>query len=269
MNPPALPNVSAQFRSLLVNIIKEDLGSTRGASDMKPFSLSDKHKLILNNINGFIVICNYTTGFYEYISEGVTSHLGYDVSSYAPQELTGFMFSIIEDDHRKFLMDSLLPVVLQYFNQHSTKATGTDYRYTCSLRVKNVYGKWVWLLIDTVIIEVNDNGFPTRTLINCTDINSFKKDDCVYYNIMKKNHDGIYELMLEGVEGSKQDLFPLTQREIEIINLISNGNTNKEISEKLEVTVNTVKTHRKNIMKKTKCRGIAELTNFAFSRGLL
>ena len=39
----------------------------------------------------------------------------------------------------------------------------------------------------------------------------------------------------------------LTEREIEVLRLISYGLSNKEIGERLDMTINTVKTHIKNI----------------------
>lgn len=41
--------------------------------------------------------------------------------------------------------------------------------------------------------------------------------------------------------------YTLTKREIEVINLIAAGLSNKEIARKLDLTVNTVKTHIKNL----------------------
>ncbi|MBO6620981.1 MAG: helix-turn-helix transcriptional regulator [Balneola sp.] len=55
----------------------------------------------------------------------------------------------------------------------------------------------------------------------------------------------------------------LTSREIEILTLIASGDTNRRISEKLYISKATVKQHRKHIKKKTECRNIVELINFA------
>ena len=259
---------SVEFRDILVKVIKEDL-YLKKSSIADPAVLVEKHKSLLDNINGFVVLSNYTTGLYEYISDGVYSHLGYDLRKYSNSQLTDFMISIIKDDHREFMLNSLLPVVFKYFKEKSTFTTGPDYRYTVCLELKNVFGDYQWYLVDTVLIEVDESGFPIRTLITCTNINQFKKDDCIYYNIMKKNNDGVYEVMLEGTADKKISELKLTKRELEIINLISRGLTNKQIAEKLFISVNTVQTHRKSIMKKTQCTGTADLTNFAFSRGLL
>jgi DNA-binding CsgD family transcriptional regulator len=265
----SLSNPVGAFRERIVKVIKDDLFLRKDQFPAERSILPEKYKSLLDNINGFIVISDYTTGLYEYISESVQSNLGYDLKGYTKEQLTNFMFSIIHEKHGEFLLNSLLPTVFQYFKENSTSVTGTDYRYTCSIKLKNIYNLFHWYLVDTVIIEVNESGFPLTTLITCTNINQFKKDECVYYNIMKKNTDGVYEVMLEGTDDNKKNEYNLTSREIEIINLIGQGYTNKQIAEKLYISLNTVQTHRKNLLKKIQCTGTAELTNFAFSRGWL
>jgi DNA-binding CsgD family transcriptional regulator len=264
----AISQFSIEFRERIIKVIKEDFFLKNNAPRVDRIVLSEKYKSLIDNINGFIVISNYTSGLYEYISDGVKSNLGYDLRDYSNEALTDFMISIIQDDHRNYMVNSILPNVLNYLKNNSTNVTGTDYRYTCCLKLKDIYNKYHWYLVDTVLVEVDAEGFPVRTMITCTNIGQFKKDECVYFNIMKKNQDGVYEVMLEGSDNQINDI-KLTPREVQIINLISGGNTNKEIAEKLFISLNTVQTHRKSILKKTKCNGTAELTSFAFSRGLL
>jgi DNA-binding CsgD family transcriptional regulator len=261
---------SVEFRDAIVRVIKDDhFFLNNAATTLQPALLYEKYKSLIDSINGFIVICNYATGLYEYVSGGIYSNLGYDFSKSSNEEMTDFVTSIIKEDHREFLLYSLLPKVLKYLQQHSNSHVGTDYRYSCCLQVRNVYNAYLWYLIDTVLIEVDANGMPLRTLITCTNIDHIKRDDCIYYNITKKNDDGVYQVMLEGTSDNRINDLKLTAREIEIINLISRGNTNQEVADKLFISLHTVQTHRKNIMKKTKCSGTAELTNFAFARGLL
>lgn len=264
-----LPLLSSGFRSILVNLVKEDYFKSNKEFVASRADLQEKYNSILNHINGFFIICNYTTGLYEYVSENIKNCLGYDVKGIPAHELTHLITSIIYESHVNFMLDLLLPLVLKYFKEHSTFLTGTDYRYTCCAKVKNIYGKYEWYLIDTAIVQVDENGFPLSTLITCTNINQFKKDESIYYNILKKNHEGMYEVVLEGTENNTLDEYSLTPREIQIIGLISQGYLNKQIADRLDITLHTVQTHRKNILKKTQCQGTAELTNFAFSRGLL
>ncbi len=64
-----------------------------------------------------------------------------------------------------------------------------------------------------------------------------------------------------GIEG-------LTPREREVLQLIAEGHSSKDIAGSLNVSIKTVETHRQNIMKKLKLGSVAELTKFALREGL-
>lgn len=259
-------SMSLKARTYFAKNLKESFEFKDGHPQL---ALPDNYKALLHNLNGFVVLCNYTTGLYEYVSESIKSSLGYDVAKFTNLELTHFMHSIMEEKQLKFMVNSLVPVVFKHLSENATLADGKDYRYSVCVKMKDIYNNYHWYLLDTIVVETNSNGFPTSTVIICTNIHQFKRDQLVYYNVMKKNSDGVYEVILEGTEDNRENEYKLTPREIQIVNLIGLGYTNKEIADKLFISLNTVQTHRKSVLKKTKCSGTAELTNFAFSRGLL
>lgn len=61
----------------------------------------------------------------------------------------------------------------------------------------------------------------------------------------------------------------LTSREREILQLIVNGLTSKEIAQKLYISPRTVDTHRANLMQKLELNNIAELVRFAIENDLV
>ncbi|MGL5112357.1 MAG: response regulator [Flavobacterium sp.] len=61
----------------------------------------------------------------------------------------------------------------------------------------------------------------------------------------------------------------LTEREIEILILISLEFSGKEISEQLFISTNTVETHRKNIMKKIKAKNTISIVKYALKNELI
>jgi DNA-binding NarL/FixJ family response regulator len=61
----------------------------------------------------------------------------------------------------------------------------------------------------------------------------------------------------------------LTDRELEVITLISLEYTGKEISDKLFISTNTVETHRKNIIKKIKVKNTIGLVKYAIKNKLI
>jgi DNA-binding NarL/FixJ family response regulator len=61
----------------------------------------------------------------------------------------------------------------------------------------------------------------------------------------------------------------LTGRESEILRLIASGLTNKQIANKLFISIKTVDTHRTNIMQKLDVHTTADLVRYAIKTGLL
>jgi DNA-binding NarL/FixJ family response regulator len=61
----------------------------------------------------------------------------------------------------------------------------------------------------------------------------------------------------------------LTEREIEILKLVAQGLTNKEVGDALDISHRTVDTHRTNLMKKLDVTNVAGLIRIAFKNGLI
>ncbi len=79
----------------------------------------------------------------------------------------------------------------------------------------------------------------------------------------------ISKVLLEGYLGEagareiEDNLALLTDREREVLQLIAEGKTNKEIASLLGVSINTEETHRKHIMEKLDLHNTAEIVRFA------
>jgi DNA-binding NarL/FixJ family response regulator len=61
----------------------------------------------------------------------------------------------------------------------------------------------------------------------------------------------------------------LTARELEVLQLICNGMSNREIAARLDLSVNTVSVHRTNIMNTLGVHKAAELVMYALQHGLV
>jgi DNA-binding NarL/FixJ family response regulator len=64
------------------------------------------------------------------------------------------------------------------------------------------------------------------------------------------------------------DIVDLTGREKEIVSLVGRGFTSPNIADKLFISINTVKGHRKNILKKLHLKNIQELVAYAIANNL-
>ena len=69
--------------------------------------------------------------------------------------------------------------------------------------------------------------------------------------------------------GKKEPFAQLTGREREVLVLIAQGRSNKEIASQLGIGVRTIETHRERIMRRLDIHSVAGLTKFAIANGLV
>jgi DNA-binding NarL/FixJ family response regulator len=71
-------------------------------------------------------------------------------------------------------------------------------------------------------------------------------------------------------KGNKKDAdIPLTNRELEVLKLISQEYSNPEIAEQLFISNRTVDTHRRNLLEKLGVKNTAGLVKYAIKKGLI
>jgi len=73
-------------------------------------------------------------------------------------------------------------------------------------------------------------------------------------------------IALARVDGRDTD--PLSPREREVLQLLAEGRSTKEIAADLTVSIKTIETHRRQIMDKLDLHSVAELTKYAIREGL-
>jgi two-component system, NarL family, nitrate/nitrite response regulator NarL len=69
--------------------------------------------------------------------------------------------------------------------------------------------------------------------------------------------------------GKKEPFAQLTTREREVLVLIAEGKSNKEIADRLGIGVRTIETHRERIMRRLDIHSVAGLTKYAIANGLI
>jgi DNA-binding NarL/FixJ family response regulator len=81
--------------------------------------------------------------------------------------------------------------------------------------------------------------------------------------------DAQLALMGEWKAGRAEPEDPLTPRELEVVKLIAEAFTNRQIAEILKVSEKTVESHRANVLSKLGMRDRVELARYAIKRGLV
>lgn len=71
------------------------------------------------------------------------------------------------------------------------------------------------------------------------------------------------------VDYVEADADALTERELEVLCLVAEGSTNRQIALKLNISIKTVQSHRANLMDKLDVHDRTELVRYAIRRGLI
>lgn len=99
-------------------------------------------------------------------------------------------------------------------------------------------------------VVFNDMGRPAINKGRVIDITHIRNDGLPRMFVMKNNRI-IYEETAQPESVIRGGDINLTKTEIELIRLLSEGNTSQQIAEKMNISILTVYTHRKNIRNKT------------------
>ncbi len=73
----------------------------------------------------------------------------------------------------------------------------------------------------------------------------------------------------EQEQDSRSSIEQLTDKECQLLKLLAQGFSGKEIAYKLGISIKTVDGRKRNVMKKLVLHGIADLTRFAIKQGLV
>ncbi len=129
---------------------------------------------------------------------------------------------------------------------------------------------------ENIIYEMIETGIHSYLIKNAepeevlTAIQAVMENDFYYNKLVAKS-------IQAGMKRNAADLHKpaflqqvqLTSREIEILRLICNELTMKEIGEKLNVSGNTIQNHRMNLLRKTGAKNTVGLVRYAFQHQLL
>lgn len=109
---------------------------------------------------------------------------------------------------------------------------------------------------------VTKNSSKDELMAAIVEVNSGKKYICEEVkNILAQQE-------LEEDNNGQPDMNVLSQREIDVVKLIKEGMSSKEIALKLDISLKTVEVHRYNILKKLNLKNTAALVNFINTHGL-
>ena len=149
------------------------------------------------------------------------------------------------------------PDILQFIDSKSSVELA-DYRLSFNHRYIRKDGCVSQFLHEGNLIYVDDMPQPVLNLKVFSEIGDIKSDESIVLSISQYSADLGYQKILSKIYSNGQET-NLTQRELEIIKLCQEGLSSKMIADKLNLSIHTVKNHKRNCMEKTFTHNITEL----------
>ncbi|WP_372642544.1 response regulator transcription factor [Ancylomarina sp.] len=129
-------------------------------------------------------------------------------------------------------------------------------RHSNILKLKNSYGSWRQIYMNMVVDQSNHTSCPEHVYVCCIDLTDLMESE----SQSKQNSSSSQS------NDNLKLIASLSKREKEILRLVVQGYTDKEVACELNISSHTAITHRKNIISKLKVKNTASL---AFTAGTI
>lgn len=220
--------------------------------------MKDMERKLKNNKQGFY-LSNLLTMQVHFVSESMTDLVGVKPEDFQLSSLLTRVHP--EDFHRHSLARSM---VIKRGYELLMKRDGISVHST-NTRIRDASDHFTQHLFQVFSFFSESPSKTVYLLLVLTPLTSFKLEKHGYHNYIGQDR-AIFRYPDAGLL-KIGNVF--SDREFEIIKLIASGIGSEQIADKLMVSVNTVNTHRRNILKKTKKSTTHELVIELQERGIL
>jgi len=210
--------------------------------------------------SGYSCIFNWLNMNYTFMSDSVKNTLGYDKTVFMNN---GFRFAleIIHPDDRDRLKE-MHRLIFEFF-YHTPVHVRSRLRFSYNFRVRTADGSYLQIMRQSIFNGLTNEGKPIYEYINSTDISSFWNNNNMRLIIHRLSSAGTYTKCYEYEIQEQQ--YNLSQRELQVLELARKGHTSKEIASRLYLSIDTIKSHRRNILAKTGACNIIEAISIALN----
>ena len=236
--------------------------ATESAPDLLQMEL-DLYKKLLNFFqvgDYYYYIFNFKTLEFDLISEGIEPMLGYH-----PSEVNiAFLVNKMHPEDRPWFL-SFEDKTAQFFAQLSPEKI-MKYKNRYDYRLEKKDGSYMRVLHQASIVQVDEHGGLVRTLGVHTDITHLKPNGLPVMSLIGMDGEPSYQdIDVKNVFIESKEM--LTIREKQVLTLLIEGKLSKEISKALNISKQTVDTHRKNMLHKNNLNNTGELIGKAIRQG--
>lgn len=220
----------------------------------------------------YYYILNFQNIKMDYVHPGTRHLLGVEPEEFSVEKLLKMLLP-----HEIVPMGKKENLVIDFLFNFLKPSQNQFYKIIYFIRLKDVEGSNRTILHQANALKVSDTGKVEHVLGIHTDVSHLNlvKNDKIsfisldggpsYYNLDPEK--GNFDPKNSCPTGAFSKLF--TNRELEVIKLFAEGETAAQVGEKIFITENTVRTHRRKILKKSDCSNMTELVGRCLVEGVI
>lgn len=204
----------------------------------------------------FFCVTNTQNLTFEYVSKNMSACLGLDKKLFETQGMRYFWSRMHPDDLEQWLqaLNELMNFTLNSISIEDRRRMS----YTWNYRIKNAKDEYVNIVQNTTPLEFDSGDKPIIGLAHYTVLSpKIKLQVCASAKLLNGNDE--YETVYFNNFSQKLLSNGVSNRERDIIRLLVLNYSSKQIGKKLNISPNTVDTHRRNILKKLNISSTGEL----------
>ncbi|MBU3823073.1 LuxR C-terminal-related transcriptional regulator [Flavobacteriaceae bacterium XHP0103] len=208
----------------------------------------------------FFCITNTQAFSFEYISKNMSACLGLDQHEMKSKGMNYFWGRMHPDDLEPWIQ--ALGELMKFTLSNIPLEERPKMSYTWNYRIKNAKGVYVNVIQNTSPLEFDSEGKPIIGLAHYTVLDAkIKLQVSATAKLLNDNNE--YETKYFNNFSQKLLSDSISNRERDIVRLLILNYSSKDIAEKLNISPNTVDTHRRNILKKLNISSTGELIGMA------
>lgn len=213
----------------------------------------------------FQYVFDFPNRSFSFVSDGIRSLFGEDPSTFTVESYTN---RVHPDDFQHFVHCE--EIAGHFLFNHIDKKEIPYYKLSYQLRFRDANDNYRLHLRQAIALSLDENYNLSTVFANQSDISHITTRNNHKISFVHvqggKSYFGIGDINELSLSQPKLEI---SNREVEILKLISEGFSSIEIADYLHISPDTVRTHRKNILNKTDFRNLTQAATYYVREGLI
>ncbi|WP_237057458.1 LuxR C-terminal-related transcriptional regulator [Microbulbifer sediminum] len=234
--------------------------------DLDRFELDDLVSSVFSNGPFYFYIVDFKDFHLDYVSPSISAIHGLPPGEVTFQDI----LDRVHPDDMPFVSRAEqrgIEIIYERIPPEKRK----KYKMSYCFRFQTADGSYQLFNHQAIMLTADENNRLSKSLNIHTNISHLSSESNRRLSVIGMlGEPSFLNIAVDGEAPIPEASRPLfTGREMEVIRLLSQGMTSRDIAERLFIAVDTVKNHRKNIMKKSSCKNVGQLVTRCITEGLL